>query len=452
MVTPIPVPPAYQRASAWSVLALMILTHITLDLARQPVYFLIDPMQASLGMTTVEISILLGAAMAVPVTVMSLVGGWLSDRVSRRLLLGVSMLCCAGGAIVFATATQYEHLMAGRVLLGIGAGMHIPVAMTWISDAFPGELRGRANALFFIALSLGPAQGGIVTGFVSTLAQQGELTQLPWIGGLESWRLTLLVLALPALLVAPLVLFAPDRRILAGGKPAPHGRDGVQAIGALRWAEWRLPALMIAGVGLMVMVDTANITWMPTVLKRKFDYDEQQVGYAFGAIATIAGIAGPLVGGWVGDAVSRRHGVGGRLWASAVIAVLCTVLLFAYFSTTQWFVLGALALNGVLTVATLVMGYVGLQAVLPPERRGLGTGAMAAGNSLIGATGPTVVAYFSHLIGSGPHALTLATAIVCPALSALAAVAIAMTARAHGRSHPASTPMPSAAAASRHPA
>jgi len=449
MDSPIPAgTPAYRRLSAWSVLGLMILTHISLDLARQPVYFLIDPLQKSTGMTNVEVSILLGAAMAIPVTVMSLIGGWLSDRISRRLLLGVAMLCTGAGAIMFATAGDYAGLLLARVLLGVGAGMHVPVAMTWISDAFPGTQRGRANALFFIALSLGPAQGGIVTGFVSTLAHQGAFTAWPWLNSMEDWRAVLLVLGLPALAVAPLVLFAPDRRSSAAENQAAHGAGpsaaGTAALTA--WGAWRLPALMIAGVALMVMVDTANITWMPTVLKRKFAYTDQEVGYAFGAIATIAGIAGPLIGGWVGDAASRRHGVGGRLWTSAMIAVLCTVLLFAYFSTTQWFVLGALALNGVLTVATLVMGYVGLQAVLPPEKRGLGTGAMAAGNSLIGAAGPTIVAYFSHLLGSGPHSLTLATAIVLPALSGLAALAIAMTARAHGRSHISEVAAPSAVA------
>lgn len=422
----------YTGREAARVLALMICITVALDFARQPVYFLIDPIRATFGMTDVQSSMLLGAAFALPLTVMSLVGGWLSDRGARRWLVAGSMLCQAAGVCLFALAERYPALVAGRMLVGLGAGIVVPVAMTWISDAYPEERRGKANGLYFIILSLGPAYGGAMTGTVEKWmepAMAAGAAAPGWLQGLEPWRVTMCLLALPSLLFIPTVLLLQDRRRerQAGGQAGlPASQEG---------RSWRLAALMIVGVALMVMVDTANITWMPTVLKRKFGWDAQQVGFAFGLIAAVAGVAGPMIGGWMGDKVYQRHGADGRLWLSAVTAALCSVLLFAYFSNDIAVLMAALAANGVLTVAVLVMGYLGLQAVLPADRRGFGTGMMAAANSLVGAAGPTVVALVSDRLGAAGGGLGTASALVLPALSLVAAGAMAASAWAAARAH-----------------
>ena len=431
MTTSLNKQPGYTMNQGRAVLMLMICITVALDFARQPIYFLIDPVRATFGMSDVESSILLGAAFALPLTVMSLIGGWLSDRGSRRWLVGAAMVCWAAGAALFALSGAYAGLVAGRVLVGLGAGIVVPVAMTWISDAFTEDKRGKANGLYFIILSVGPAYSGAITGTIQKYAESGVGNYVGLLKDLEPWRLTLFVLAIPTLIFIPLVFFLKDLRQSAMSQSA--GDPDSASDNTASTHSWNMAALMIFGIALMVMVDTANITWMPTVLKRKFGWDAQQVGYAFGAVATAAGVLGPLVGGWMGDKVYARHGVAGRLWLSAVSAGLCSLLLFAYFSDSQAVLIVALALNGVLTVAVLVMGYVGLQAILPSHRRGFGTGLMAAANSLVGAAGPTLVALVAERMDGSGAALGTATAVVCPALALVATGAMAASARAVGR-------------------
>lgn len=422
-------PAAYRVAEGRAVLVAMICITVALDFARQPIYFLMEPIRLSFGLDDVQSSMLLGAAFSLPLTVMSLAGGWLCDRGMRHLLVLGAMLCWTAGVLVFALSSAYPALILGRALVGLGAGILVPVAMTWISDAFPEERRGKANGAFFIILSVGPAYGGAVTGSVQKYAEGGALASGAMLGALEPWRLTMLWLVVPTLLLLPLLYLLKDRR---SGRDVPAGKPEAGRANDSAVQSWGLAALLIAGTALMGMVDTANITWMPTVLKRKFGWDAQQVGFAFGIVALLAGVVGPMLGGWLGDRAYASHGVRGRLWLSAVTACLCSVLLFAYFSDSVPLLMIALTLNGVLTIAVLVMGYVGLQAVLPPGRRGLGIGIMAAANSLVGAIGPTLVAMLSEQLGGG-KSLATATALICPAVSLLAAGAMAASAYAMDR-------------------
>ncbi|MES2260241.1 MAG: MFS transporter [Pseudomonadota bacterium] len=211
MNTRIEQPPGYTTGQARAVLVLMICITAALDFARQPIYFLIDPVRATFGMDDVQSSMLLGGAFALPLTVMSLVGGWLSDRGPRRMLVVSAMVCWTAGACLFATASGYAGLVAGRVLVGFGAGILVPVAMTWIGDAFVEEKRGKANGLFFIILSVGPAYSGAITGTLQKYAEAGVIGG-GILSGMEPWRITLLLLALPSVIFIPAVFLLKDNR------------------------------------------------------------------------------------------------------------------------------------------------------------------------------------------------------------------------------------------------
>ena len=77
----------YSRGQSYAVVALMVAVTLALNLVVLPMNVMVDPIRETLGISDVQISLLLGAAGAVPLVVMNLLGGWLSDRMSRRLLL-----------------------------------------------------------------------------------------------------------------------------------------------------------------------------------------------------------------------------------------------------------------------------------------------------------------------------------------------------------------------------
>lgn len=424
----------YSRRQAHTIVAAMVLVSLCLNLVQMPLNLMVDPVRRTLGISDVQISLLLGAAGAVPFVVMSLVGGWLSDRVSRRWLLCAAVLLWTIGGLIAALATSFELLLAGRVLLSVGAGVKMPVVMTWINDAYPAEQRGRAVGTFFVVLGAGPSVAAMLTGVVQRAAEDGTFTTWSFLSTFEPWRMTSLLLVLPGLTLLPLVLALRDLRAgnedLTDTQANPGARRDMLHLGLI--------VVLVTAASLIALVDAANLSWMPTVFTRHFGYDAQQAGFTFGLVTLLAGSLGPLFGGWLGDHLYKRRGPAGRVWLAAG-ASLCSVPLLAVYvgQAPAWLTI-ALTLNGLCTVAALSTTYVNAQALLPHRIRGFGTGMITAAVALVGSAGPTLVAYSSEHLVQGPMALPHSIALVGCIGSLLAAAVLAAGALRVGR--PAAAP------------
>lgn len=419
----------YSRWQAYAVLAMMVLVTVSLDLAKLPMNVMVDPIRKTLGISDVQISLLLGAVGAVPFVVMSLVGGWLSDRFSRRLLMSIAIVIWTLGAMACALAGSFELLVVGRLLLFVGAGMKLPLAMTWVNDAFPPEQRGRAVGVYFGVLGSGPSLAIMLAGVVQRLAEGGAFIAWASVLGPEPWRATTFLLALPGLLMLPLVFGLRDRR----GQPMAQGTHAAPSVQPAPALPVKLIVTLVSAAALVALVDAASLSWMPTVFTRNFGYDAQQAGFTFGIITLIASSGGPLIGGWLGDSLYRRHALAGRVWLAAAAALCCGPLLAVYLVPAPAWLAVALTLSGVCTVAALSLTYVNAQALLPENRRGLGTGMISATIYMVASTGPTLVALSSQHLLSGPMALPQSIALVGAASSVLAALVLAACARGVGR-------------------
>jgi EmrB/QacA subfamily drug resistance transporter len=100
-----------------------------------------------------------------------LTGGTLGDLLGRKkvLLAGVALFCA--GSVVAALATDSGTLIAGRVIMGVGAAASEPGTLSLIRHIYPDrEQRARAlgawAAVSGVALALGPIIGGIIVGSV----------------------------------------------------------------------------------------------------------------------------------------------------------------------------------------------------------------------------------------------------------------------------------------------
>ena len=413
-------PPGYSSRQSLLLLVYMIAMTICLELTRLPIVILVDPIRTSFGIGDIEISLLLGALSSVPFVAMSLVGGLLSDRASRKVLLLCAASLWVSGALVCASAGNFRALAVGRVLIGIGAGMKLPIAMTWINDAFPVERRGRAIGAFFVVLGSGPSLAIILAGWVAAHAAGWPAL----LGGAEPWRTTLALLTLPTLLLLPVLLLLPDGRA-SGDMAAPAAMNDAAP-------PLVMMALIIGGAALIAMVDSANLAWFSTILIRDHRVPSDQTGAIFGVATIVAGLAGPLAGGAIGDILYRRSGTRGRVFLAAAAAFAIVPLMLLYRLPAVPVLVLTLILSGICTVTALSVSYVIVQAVLPERRRGFGTGIVSASTTLLGSAGPTLVAAVSAWLGTRPHALANAVAIVV-ACAALLATLLFVTCGRHLR-------------------
>jgi MFS family permease len=110
----------------------------------------------------------LATAFVVAYLVFSPVFGWLGDRVSRWLLVGIGVILWSLASGGSGLATGYVMLLLTRGFVGIGEAVYGPVAPSVLSDLYPVDRRGRVMAWFYMAIPLGSALGYLFGGLIAS--------------------------------------------------------------------------------------------------------------------------------------------------------------------------------------------------------------------------------------------------------------------------------------------
>jgi MFS transporter, Spinster family, sphingosine-1-phosphate transporter len=260
------------------------------------------------------------------------VGGYIADRYSRRLVIGVSLF--AWSAVTWATGhvTTYEQLVVTRALMGVSEAFYFPAALALIADFHAGPTRSRAIGLH----QLGVYTGQIIGGFGGYVA---ESSKFGWRWGFDTCGIIGVLYALPLLFLlrnpAPTVTKEyPKTSPAAALRELLTNRSFILLV-----LYFTLPA--IAG---WVVRD-----WMPAILKEQFHIGQGRAGVSATLYWQCAAILGALGGGWLADRWMRRN-VRGRIYTSAVGMCLIIPAMFGVGYSPQtgllWVAIAFLVLFG----------------------------------------------------------------------------------------------------------
>lgn len=243
---------------------------------------------------------LLAPAFLVTYMVAAPVFGRLGDRYRRWLIvaLGVALWSLATGGTGLATTFGVLFLM--RVLVGVGEAAWGPIAPTIIADMYPASKRGWVLSWFYIAIPVGAALGVVLGGLIASMS---------------SWHWSFFLMAPPGIALAILAWFRPEptrgaaegSRLDAPPLPLRHAlRDLIRN---------RSFVMNTLGMTAMTFAVGGMSFWMPTYIhefRMQGGTDEAgtaqlaKVTTTFGAITVVAGLAGTLAGGWIGDRLRGR--------------------------------------------------------------------------------------------------------------------------------------------------
>jgi predicted MFS family arabinose efflux permease len=247
---------------------------------------------ADLRLTDLQFGLLGGLAFAVFYTAFGLPVARLAEQRSRTAILAVSIGLWSAMTMLCGVAQNYTQLLLFRMGVGIGEAGCTPAAHSLISDRYAPNQRASALGIYFLGVPLGTLLGAVAGG---------------WIGESLGWRLALIAVGAPGLLLA-LVIW------LTLGEPVRGEADGRRqddAAPPLRRVIERLvgvPSLrhLLAACTITTLAANGISTFAPAYFVRGFGLRLSEAGLFFGVIMGVAGLVGLLAGGFGSDLAARR--------------------------------------------------------------------------------------------------------------------------------------------------
>jgi MFS family permease len=302
VVTPADSGAARTQGAAWA-LFLLAVTIMSASAMRGVFSPLQEIIARDLRFTDFQMSLIQGVGASLPVAILSIPIGRMTDRGQRaRLLIGLSALWTLGtiGTVI---AADFWQMFLARTFAGVGAMCSLTVAISMAADLSAPAHRGRS----LLGLSLGNMVGAAAA-FALGGALLGHFADAPaLLPGLAPWRSVHLAFGLASALIT-LLLFAlrePVRREMASAST-----DLRAALREL-WARRTLLAPLFLGQVTVVMADAAASIWAAPVLTRSFGLEPQQFAGWMGLVLLGSGVAGAVIGAVSADLGQKSRWKGG---------------------------------------------------------------------------------------------------------------------------------------------
>jgi MFS transporter, SHS family, sialic acid transporter len=250
----------------------------------QAVSGIVDDRFVGHWMGWVTATFLLGAAAG------GLVFGWLGDKIGRVRAMSIAILCYSlfTGAVYF--AQEPWHLAALRFIAALGMGGEWALGVALVMEVWPEKHRPMLAGVIGAAANVGFLLIALV-GMVFAVTQ-------------ETWRMVVLVGALPAALTFFVRLFVPESEKWTAAAAAKPTRPVSELLAD---ARLRKPLVLAIAITAVVLIGTwGSVQWLtlwadqmagPTLPKAKA-YTQ--------ALSAIGAVIGCLLGAWVGGALGRR--------------------------------------------------------------------------------------------------------------------------------------------------
>jgi MFS family permease len=405
----------FTRQQIWALTILGILTGFNM-VDRGLLALNLEPIKLELGATDTQMSIAAGIGFFLMNALAGVPLARLADRYSRRDIIAIGFAFYSFIIGAMGLVTSFAGLLATRMLLGIGEASGNAPSSAMVNDLVPPQNRRMALASLRVFGAL------IVLVMMSSL---GYITDT------YGWRASFYVLALPAIIFVPLMIFTvrePGRETGKDGqvvKPVPL-RDA--------WVQWRRnPAflLVLGGFALALVTLQANSVWAPAFLTRVRELTPTEIGVLSGISRGPALLVGALVGAWLTDRMARRDHRW-RFWVPGGMLILGAPAELTYLLADHpWVWMPAYLLTGMLIMGSQAAVVAVCMDVSGAGLRATGLAfAMLAGNLLADLIGPTSIGLMNDTVFAalGRDALRYSMGIVACA-AAIGGLLIAVASR-----------------------
>ena len=396
--------------SSWWMLAVLVLFYVLSLIDRGAISLLVVPIQKDLGLTDIQMGLILGPAFAISYSIFGFPMGWASDRVDRRVIIFIAVVIWSVAAAGTGFAWSFASLLIGRVLVGLGEAALSPIAYTMIADEFPPRRMTTALSIYQAGAKLGGAASFTVVALATALAAQIAFFHLPVVGRLEPWQLTLIITGAPGLILALLVFTfrePPRRTHVVRHEPVagfvPYLQQEAKVFAPM------LIAMMAVSIGVLSLG-----AWVPALLERTYGLKPAQYGPVLSVIHLVgAGLL--LAKGMVVDWLRARGIVDAHLRFFSWILIVSIPLTLTAFLAGGPIWLFWLTYGGIEVLAGQFLIYFAatVQLFSPVALRGRIMALFQATFTMIGmGVGPLLVAVMTEKVFADPQMLGTSLGVV----------------------------------------
>ncbi len=322
---------------------------------------------------------------------------FLGDIFGPRKIMFAAILLWAVSMLFGGVATTFTAILASRVLLGLGEGMHHPMQSSFIKKWFPPKERGKANAAWGVGMSIAPAM---------------SMPIFTWIIAAFGWRSSFYTCAVVSLIPLYLIWFhttdTPRQHKRVNTAELQYIEEGLaqeakkeQApSGETLWASAKLVIknyrvwLLTAYWSCYLICFWGILMWLPSYLKSARGFSWAQMGM-LSSVPFIVSVCTKAFGGWASDRVGRSApfcvgamlAVAAGVYSAAVVHsnIASAVCLTIGFGCTGF---------GLPTCWSLMQGLV------PAKSISLAAGGINGICNGISSASPAIIGFFISVTGS----------------------------------------------------
>lgn len=411
-------PALSNRFSSWWTVTILATLYSLSFVDRMILVLLAEDIKVSFHISDYQIGLLLGAGFSIIYALAGIPLAGLVDRGNRRnvVAVGVVVWSCLTAASGF--ASNFLTLFVLRCGVALGEAVLTPAAISIIADLFSSERRTLPTAIYG-AMSSIMAIGSLLIGALVLAA----INPMETITGIPAWRLTLITLGLTGIVIALIFVISVKE---------PTRDDEYHASGGyiMSYIEmWRylkdnrrLYALFYSGLMLIILVQLGALTWIPTIMVRRFGLSTEAVGYTLGSVGAIAGLTSAIFWSILITWMTRRGLRGGAVFGlvvSSAVSVIFLVISLIQDTLISSMYMMFIALVGV--TSTGILAPLALQEFGSSEYRGRLIALYLLSSYLISYTvGPLLVVGFSDIFAATEGSLEIGIIITAVMFGPLA--------------------------------
>jgi MFS family permease len=215
---------------------------------------------------------------------LQLLGGWLVDRFSVKVVFALSYAIWGVATMCTGLVATFPALFAARLVLGAGESVAYPAYSRILVYSFPEQRRGLANALIDVGAKAGPALSTLIGGLLVN-----EI----------GWRAVFLALGAGSLIwLLPWSIWGPKDDIKAG-----EARPVTVSFGELL----KCRQVWVTSFAMFCLGYTWYflLTWLPTYLVKERGMSLKEMAILGSAPFWVMAVA-TMSGGWLSDRFIRR--------------------------------------------------------------------------------------------------------------------------------------------------